>query len=269
MAGAPDPGPWSGPAFEAVVYQELQKELLDYCERARRDPRVDPARMRVRVLVVTGSPLGRCQEQLRALAEQIVEGELRRAVLEPVAFALERGIGAPGYWFGIEPQLPGDVTDPGGGRHPWVRSDPWVPTGRDATAPWSPAAAGRDRRHPARAGTFLVVTFDRKVAYGYPLDPADEWIQIGRQVASGPGRPAIRLPDFLTVVPRGALLELRYQLDRLELRRSRERAEYDVWVDGARLPPGQVTDIGPAAGIRYALGSRLESVLGFELRERD
>jgi hypothetical protein len=266
MAGGS--GPWSGQEFEMLVYQQFQQELTEYCRRARRPGRVDPAGLKIRILVVTGSPLEQSQPELRAKAEQIVEGELPHATLEPVAFALERGIGAPGFWFSIEPRLPDDTTDPSRGRQPHARPGPQTSLGPDEpTGEWSLSEGDAEESIPARPAAYLQLIYDTELTHRYPLYVTDDWIRVGRAIPSSPQRPAIRLPGFLRAVPRGALLELRYRLTGLALRRTGERPEYDVSVDGRLLRPGQGTGIGAQAKVRYSTGSGVDSLLVFQLRE--
>jgi hypothetical protein len=257
----------SGPAFEATVFEALQQALLDYCDQARLDWRVDPKALRLRVMVVTGQPLAH-EQRLRMLAEHVVRGELSRAELEPLTFALQSDISPPGYWFRFDPPLPGDTTDPGGLRYPPVRPAP-DRDGRadqhEPTAVWDLA----DEADDPDAGAFLVLVYHPDLGfYRYPLYPADRWLGIGRDVTSSEHRPALRLPRYLSAVPRGGLLEVRYWQGNAELRRSAQRPEYAVWVNERRLAPGLRVRIGATGLISYRAGSGAQSVLRFQLRER-
>src|SRR6185503_14746500 len=120
-----------------------------------------------------------------------------------------------------------------GGADATVGGGATVSAGAYATASGGPAVAG---------GLVLALSYGAW-RWTYPLVAADVWIPLGRGLVANGRLATIRLPDFLVAVPRGALLVLRARPGGPELRRSPERAEYTVTVDGHRLRPNSTVPV--------------------------
>jgi hypothetical protein len=214
--------------FEAQMVGAFRAELFDYCARAAAGPRAGRPR-RVLVTVVAAPGLEETRAQIRTVARLTTEQELPEAHVE-VVFALDTTLPPHGYRFEMAPPLPSPTTVPGGPRA--------VP-----------------RRPPEQLGAAagevaLVVGYGDRLQWTYPLFSTDAWIPLGRLVTHRPG-PVLPMPAYLTAVPRGPLLMVRYWRDTVALRRTRERPEYAVVVDGQRLWPWRAVAVLPAGSIHY------------------
>jgi len=240
------------PRFEAQVLAAFERTLFEYCQLAVVHPLVDPARLELRITVLTGPPVETIRDRLRALAGQLIERELA-ARSTVVVFARDLTDRPPGYRILIQPPLPDAVTDPGGATAPPAGSDQITevidPT--DVTS----RSAGRP--------VVLTIAYGDRLRWSYPLIAAPVWIPVGRGLVAGGTRSSIRVPDFATAVPRGSLLLLRHLPEATTLRRAAQRPEYTVRVDGQPVPPGGTVTAGGSGTIHYALAHGRSTALTY------
>lgn len=255
-------GQWSGPQFETLVLKAFKTALLEYVNRAEPDPRV-PRRLPVRITVVTTTyQRETLYQQIQAFAERTLYRDLPGTRLESLAFPLDRTVGEPGYRIRIDPVLPGYTTDPGGLRHPPLRP----------VSPVSPV-----EESPAT----LILIYGEMLRFQYPLFFSDSWLSLGRGLPDNDW-PALRIPDYVTAIPRGALLKLRYQTVPCgaaatqegdgHLRRTRDRWwDCVIEVDRLRLDYGDVlpTPLEADGTIEYVLNSAPRSILTYQLERRE
>lgn len=246
----PYSGPLAGPAFEAHVLRRFKDELFAYCARAMADPRVDPARLRVRITVVTAAPLERIRDDLREVAQRAIARDLPGAALGGLALARDTTGLPPGYRVVLAPALDdvGDVTT--------------APIGSDDTyLSWHRSW----HRGDADASLVLTLSYGEDLSWEYELRPTAAWIPLGRGLPDDPHAAAVRLPDHMVPVPRGPLVEIRYWRGDAHLRRTRHRAIYTVCVDGRRLPPGATVGASWAGSVDYVRGDGPYTVLTYQL----
>jgi hypothetical protein len=99
----------------------------------------------------------------------------------------------------------------------------------------------------------------------YPLLSSHVWIPIGRGLVEGGRRSSVRLPDYMKAVPRGTLIELCHYAGDVRLRRSNNRKEYLVRVDGRPLSSGHPVTAAAAGSIAYGSGSDASTELDYAL----
>jgi hypothetical protein len=266
MTPAANPAGWSGPQFEALLVKAFRDALLEYCVRAVHDPRVDQNRLRIRITVVTATAQrDTLAEEIRGFANRTLARDLPGSRLESVTFPLDPRVGEPGYRLDIQPVLPGYTTDPGSRKHPLVR--PAAPPGPGtAPEPWAaPTSPSGDRVESS--STTLLLTFDTKLTSDFPLFASDSWLPLGRDLPERlPGR-ALRIADHLTAVPRGALLEVRYRRGDVHVRRTYQRHDCAVFLDGLRLHPGDPVLLETDGTIDFVFTSTQRSMLTYQLRK--
>jgi hypothetical protein len=266
MTPAGNAARWSGPQFEALVLKAFRDALLEYCGRAVLDPRVDPQGLRIRITVVTASPQkGTLPQEVRAFAERTLRRDLPGTRLEAVTFPLDPAISEPGYRFDIQPPLPGYTTDPGSRLHAPMRPGPVRNTTPESWAAATEQSAGAVES----AGTALILTFDVKLRFRFPLYTSQTWLPLGRDLPENLNSPALRIPNHVTVVPRGAIVEVRYRRDDVHLRRTHNRRDCVVFVDGLRLVPDDPILLEPAGEIIFVFGTALRSVLAYQLQRKE
>ncbi|GGK07209.1 hypothetical protein GCM10010123_41320 [Pilimelia anulata] len=133
----------------------------------------------------------------------------------------------------------------------------------DATPPGrAPVAA------PARAATVLLtLSYGDELTWSYPLVATPTPVVVGRGPVAGGAVSSVRIPDYMSAVPRGPLLAVVHDGGEVRLGRTRARSEVLVTVDGVHLPPGRWRRLGPAGAIGYAKGRGTPSLLRYALAE--
>jgi hypothetical protein len=271
MAPGARSGQWSGPQFETLVLKAFRDAFLEYCGQAVTDQRVDPERLRVRITVLTATAQHETlSQEIRAFVERTFHRDMPGTRLESLTFSLDPGIGEPGYRIEIQPALPGYTTDPGSQRHPPLRP---VATPGMRTTPKPPALATTPTPTSddvvESSSTSLLLIFDTRLTWDFPLFAADAWLPLGRGLPEHLPSRALRIADHLTAIPRGALLELRYQRGDVHLRRTYERPDCAVFVDGLRLHPGDSCLLDADGTVDFVFSNTLRSMLTYQLTQKD
>jgi len=261
------PGAWSGPVFTALVLLALDRMLAAYRSDLAAAPGVDPAGLPTSVTVVTATPLRATRGEVRA---RVRHAELPNPYVK-VSVQVDPGLTDPGFRILVEPPLP--ASWPQGGDTAAVDGTVAAPDGR--TRPVPGGFAGPDGTRPYSGpgpdrGARDAVVFT--LLYGpwrwvFPVAGSPTWLPLGRGLGAGP-RATLRVPDFVTAVPRGALLRFRYRDGAAHLHRSHERTEYAVHVDGQPLAPGASVSVRPTGAIGYSLGAGASTTLRYELTPR-
>lgn len=253
----PQPGAFSGPVFTALVLLALDRMLAAYRSDLAAAPGVDPTGLPTSVTVVTATPLRATRGEVRA---RVRHAELPNPYVK-VSVQVDPALTDPGFRILIEPPLP--ASWPGGG-------DGTVPAPDGLTRPVPGGWAGPDGTRPYRdpgGGARDAVVFT--LVYGpwrwvFPVAGSPTWLPLGRGLGAGP-RATLRVPDFVTAVPRGALLRFRYRDGAAHLHRSAERVEYVVHVDNRPMVPGASVPVRPTGAIGYSLGAGASTTLRYEL----
>jgi hypothetical protein len=266
MTSADNAQRWSGPQFETVVVKAFRDALLQYCGRAVLDPRVDPKQLRIRITVVTASPQhGTLAQEVRTFAERTLRRDLPGTRLESLTFPLDSDIGEPGYRLDIQPPLPGYTTNPGSRQYPPAQPGPVRDTTPESWAAHTEHSGGAVES----SSTALVVTFDVKLRFRFPLYTSETWLPLGRDLPDNLNSAALRIPNHVTAVPRGAIVEIRHRRGDVHLRRTHSRRDCVVFVDGLRLLPDDPVLLEPAGEVIFVFGHALRSVLAYELQRKE
>ena len=210
-------------AYATTVYDGFRQELKNYVEAVVRwRPRERFSELRVRIWVVTAQTLELDHAALFAHADLLLRQDLPGAVLDQVFYSIDLGTSPPDYSITIDPE-------------------PAVDT-----------AALEDLDLPVPDGWLVLALSYDDYRAAFHLAPSRMWVPFGRGVSVKPGRMPVRLSDRVRAVPRGPLLLLRRKGEALQVRRSAERREYGVFLDGDFLEEGAVLEAAAAGTIAYA-----------------
>jgi len=222
------------PDYETTVLTVFSHQLQAYCAAANRDRRARPPIVLV-ISVVTAAHLDGLRERLAEFAGRILSRELPAARLDGLYFAVDPAMTEPQCHIGIDDRMP-------------------VP----------PAGRADSVHYPPR---LLTLAFGPAHRFVFPLVVGPAWLAVRRGRPAADLRYEISLPEHFIAVPAGTLLQLRYEPGRVDLRRTDERTEYTVAVDGVALAPWQSVELGGGGSITYANGSG-RSALRYVLMER-
>jgi hypothetical protein len=191
------------PEFETQVLTAFSQKLLEYCDELLRSRQTNGARLLI-VSVVTAMPVPGLRARLDDHAARLLGRRLPGARLDQMFFAVDRAIAEPLYAIGV-----------------------------DERPPPAPLPADDDPS-PVR---LLTLSFGRPHRFVFQLEPSPAWLPFRRGAHAAGLQYEIALPDYLSAVPRGTLLHLRYRRGVVQLRRTAARPEYRVDVDDRELAP--------------------------------
>ena len=97
----------------------------------------------------------------------------------------------------------------------------------------------------------LTLLYAADLRLEYRLRSIDTWLGLGRLLPSAGKYVPVEVPRGVAAVPRGQLLMIRYHAGVVQVRRTPERPEYSVVVDGRRL------DAAPARDLRRKRNHRV------------
>ncbi|GAA3456969.1 hypothetical protein [Dactylosporangium matsuzakiense] len=223
------------PEFETEVLTAFSAKLREYCDHLLRSRGAEGIGPVLVVSVVTAIPVPALRKRLDDLAVQMLGRRLPGARLDRMFFAVDQAMSEPMYAIGVEERPP-------------------------VERPADDEAA----RLPVQ---LLTLSFGRPHKFVFGLEARAAWVPIRRGLPTAGARREIALPEYLSMVPRGVLLELRYSHGRVELRRTEDRPEYHVEVDQSRLDRGQSIALGPRGGIAFRNGGG-QAELRYVLMER-
>jgi hypothetical protein len=235
------PAPKGAPAYERLLFERAAAEIAGYCADARNELSADERRaLRVVIHLYTDRDLGDVKRRIREHAAQAFAVELDGARLEALHHDIDPALGGTGF----------DVLIP-----------------RAFAAPdTDPAAAAPDPDGAPTLRLTLLYALDLKLEYR--LRSLDAWLGLGRMLPRAGAYVPVELPVGVSAVPRGQLLLIRYHADLVQLRRTLDRPEYTVVVDGRPLEPRRQVVCGDHGTIEYHLaGGRQPSVIRYRVVE--
>lgn len=238
-----EPGPWAGPHFTAIVKLALKRELATF-----------EGSTLVGVRVVTATPLRLSKGEIRDIIRLSgVHAPAARILVEVDPSTVE-----PGFHIHLEaqpaPPRPRVGPDATRAEHPlWtvgtVGPSMTLLDSGDPPAYEEPTVPPSDF-FPTAATVVLALCFG-SWRWTYPLVTSDTWIPLGRGLVSGGRRSTVRVPEFMSAIPRGTLLLIRHTDDATHLRRSAMRTEYVVSVDGRPLATGAQATLARSGAVEY------------------
>ncbi|MEV8510752.1 hypothetical protein [Dactylosporangium sp. NPDC051484] len=223
------------PEFETQVLTAFSQKLQEYCDHLLRARRADVSRPLLVVSVVTAMPVPGLRDRLDEHATRVLGRRLPGARLDQMFFGVDRSMSEP-FAIGVEER------------------PPVGPPSEDDEAARSPVL-------------LLTLSFGQPHRFVFQLEASPVWVPIRRGLPAEDLRHEIALPEYISSVPRGVLLELLYRHGRVDLRRTEARPEYRVAVDDHRLGPGEQIVLGPRGRIGFLNGGG-HAELRYVLMER-
>lgn len=233
-----------GPSFEAAVLAHFRGVLVDCCTRWVLDPSVDLAGLHVTFTVLTTTQLTRARDEIERLAHRFIPRQLPGARVT-VRFYINDRLASPGYR--VEP-VPAPSVAAG------TPTEHLPPDGGPTEPAYFPSP--RRLRLTLRYGV---------LQWAGPLTRADQWVPVGRGLAFTTRYAPIDLRDFGESLPRGALLQIRHWADQVRIRRTTNRPEYVVRLDGRQLPPNAQTAVDHTGIIEYLMINSRSAGISYEL----
>jgi len=229
------------PHYERGVLDAFRRAVERYCTVVNAGG-LDPGSLRISVSVHTRAPMSReFAGKVHRIVHQHVDAQLPRARVVSVGFAVDPALPDPGHRFRIEP--------------------PALPAPKQ-TLPLTRA----EPRVRLAATAHLTLRYGADFRWVCHLASAPGWVPLGRWTGQSPRDASVRLPEYATFLPRGELLYLRHDGQRVEFARSRIRPDYLVTIDGAPLHAGgHLIQAGPAGSIGYTDGSTSSTLLDYHL----
>jgi hypothetical protein len=122
-------------------------------------------------------------------------------------------------------------------------------------------------RYEDRAMRVLDLTFQHgQLTFPFRLVEREDWVPFGRNVPAAGGRQPLRLPDAADSFPNGALVDVRFWNGRCDLRRTPERDDYVVYVNGRHLRPGdECRDVPRTGTVLFRARHGTVAPLGYSL----
>ncbi|WP_432989146.1 hypothetical protein [Dactylosporangium sp. CA-233914] len=224
------------PEFETQVLTAFSQKLQEYCDHLLRSRPAGASRPVLVVSVVTAMPVPGLRDRLDDHATRVLGRRLPGARLDQMFFGVDRSMSEPLYAIGVEER------------------PPVVPPPEDDEAARAPVL-------------LLTLSFGHPHKFVFRLQASPAWVPIRRGLPSGDLRHEIALPEYLSAVPHGVLLELCYRHGRVELRRTEGRPEYRVAVEDRWLRSGERIALGSRGRIAFLNGGG-HAELRYVLMER-
>ncbi len=114
----------------------------------------------------------------------------------------------------------------------------------------------------------LTLLYAADLRLEYRRRSIDTWLGLGRLLPSAGKYVPVEVPRGVAAVPRGQLLMIRYHAGVVQVRRTAERPEYSVVVDGRQLMPHQRVTCGESGTIEYdRAGQEAASIIRYHAVE--